>query len=299
MMPAAAMAKLKASGFRFLDLPPELKLEIYGYYAFVDSMFTLWLLPNTSYMLTSLEEGLLPNDNEADADDAQIAAKNQHIQQVIQTRKSLLLVCRAINQEFTPMFFSTTTIVLKPSPLLTDLPRKFGEVFMPESAQLKLSFVTKLKFKDLLSNGYLEDFRECEGMVSLLGVLQTHLPQFHSLKKITYNGVLGGSFAKHVYEHDKNNTAKIFRALDVWGQLGRLERQALGSTRKGILHTWNSRRKVIFGAKVVGLDMSGQPWVHLFKTKSFKIVFERNDGLPLPTTWQDWVERGRRLGVKK
>ena len=64
----------------FLDLPAELRLHIYGYFAYIPPT-----IPETP--------------------------GSEHRSEVIETRHSLQLVCRAVNKEWSAIFYSTTTIV--------------------------------------------------------------------------------------------------------------------------------------------------------------------------------------------
>ncbi|OAP65519.1 hypothetical protein AYL99_01491 [Fonsecaea erecta] len=137
-------------GFRFLDLPSEIRLHIYDYFA--------------------VEDTSAPADDES----------------VKQTRKSLQTVCRQISNEWTPIFFSTTTIVVDSSNCTERWGSKtdvgaIGTGTMTDN----LKYITKLKYIIAIHkrwyNSRIADELEC-----FLKGLQERLPRLPSLAEVTF-----------------------------------------------------------------------------------------------------------------
>ncbi|KIY03264.1 uncharacterized protein Z520_01731 [Fonsecaea multimorphosa CBS 102226] len=210
--------------FRFLDLPPEIRLQIYERFAVVDEI-VLPINPRTD-VLAAMSRTI------------QLEKRSKSVQDVKKTRRSLQGVCRRITKEWTPIFFSTTTIVVNPSQYTA---KDFGDIFMKTMADNKLKCISRLMYIDLLDTQR-TSLRTGQGLASFLEALHDHLPRLTSLTKITYSAV----FKRMI---NIPPTYIAFDYLDITGKLKLLEQQALCSTGSSFLKDWQSQWEIRYWRK--------------------------------------------------
>jgi len=116
--------------------------------------------------------------------------KLEYCRDMKKIQRSLQGVCRQISQEWAPVFFSTTTMVIKcPQHMTVTL----GDVFKKTVAERKLNHSTRLKCIYFL-DWWWSSFCTGKGLISFLQVLCEHRPRLLSLTEVTYSAVFDQAY---------------------------------------------------------------------------------------------------------
>ncbi|EXJ88821.1 hypothetical protein A1O3_01885 [Capronia epimyces CBS 606.96] len=131
------------------------------------SSFFLAMAPEIRIQVYELLEQMADHDGDQDRDRA------QHYNGFSKTRKSLLLTCRQINQEFTPYFYRSTTFCLR---FMNHSPRDFYALLSSMDAVK----VQNLRHVEYRNRQYIpSDFAVLEDMAARLARAGVHLATFN------------------------------------------------------------------------------------------------------------------------
>ncbi|OQV11110.1 hypothetical protein CLAIMM_15005 [Cladophialophora immunda] len=271
-------------GFRLLDLPPEIRLQIYRYFATVGKI----ILPKEPALYRRKVN--------------ELEKRKRGVRDAKATRTSLQWVCHQISEEWAPIFFSTTTIVVNPARSPDDgsqlpddgledfqyTPEEFRNFFMDTTPECKLKYITKLKYIDFLGKD-LTNPKTGLGLASLIGALKEHLPKLPSLSKVTYLVVLDSDCRPLTPYSYRATHETAFSFPDYEGRLRTLEQQALSGTGTGFLNNWVSQRKIKYRL-VLGLEREDR--------RDMKLIFRREQ-LPTARSMADRMERGHQQKLEE
>lgn len=152
----------------FLDLPAEIRLQVYGHFVTIPAATTR----------TSKEQ-------------------IDHRAEVILTRYSLQLLCRQISAEWSPLFYSTTTITVNGAVRYKELSRTqvhsaglspdlFESNFLLADQSLHiLNAIKRIHYDATIQEGFYRRNTDYAGMQELSNIIATHHDVLTSLEEIT------------------------------------------------------------------------------------------------------------------
>ncbi|KAJ9603873.1 hypothetical protein H2200_011395 [Cladophialophora chaetospira] len=254
------------TAFRLLDLPGEMRLQIFSYYAYAHKT----VLPEDDRVQTRRHA-------------ATMEAKRQDILASKKTRISLLSVSHQVSKEWAPIFYRTTTVLINPpgndldTPLSSDSGAnywaqvevgEFRRIFLSK-ANSRLRYVTKIKFV-VYPGTYRAGPQTEAALQSLIAILQGHYLQLLSLRKVTLQAI-NHCWPRHVAitDSDKGDMANSFKRV-MGTSVTHLEQQlALVGSRNGM---WSLVRKMKYG------DSRALPHIRYWDWKALKIICRREHG---------------------
>ncbi|KIW19608.1 hypothetical protein PV08_00181 [Exophiala spinifera] len=259
---------LASPGLLLTGLPLEIRLEIFGYFTGAPTEYD-----------------------------------EQERQKIELTRRSLLLVSRQVNTEWTPLFFNTTTIMFKagrtdragfPTPSKATRQEEnelhamriavnVSDELLKSISLPKLEFVKKLHWEHTIAQarlgwhgGGVGQIADDRGLVRLSHALKHMKASLPNLTEVIYSNSTGyhtESFSatndpsgkEHDHEHE-------FRRIDAGGRHQELANRLVGERRSSVLRGFVVDKKVIFEP---GRYLGTQ---HLLYAQGFQIIFKKARG---------------------
>jgi len=272
-------AEAESNRSRFIELPPEIRLQVYGYFACCPS----------------------------DLDDPHTPIFGQEEWKEIQvTRRSLLSVSRQVNDDWTPLFFSTTSLVIKPAPLAMSGSRtkkkgqddsnedskaaiaRLAKALLADIPVNKLRYVRKLEYRHhrpCPRNGKIKNDDGLIHLADILGHVKSKLLHLTSVAFVV--DWTWDSFVPYMYGATDDHDG-AFAFIDVNGRLEELSQRILRDRRGAILRGWSVEKKAYFTRAYQTL---------FWMVKGLELTF-RNTAAGLPQTIDEWVQLGQKLASR-
>lgn len=220
------------------------------------------------------------------------------------TRFSLLSVTHQIREEWRPLFLSTTTLAVSQiqSPNRAQLPARpdgptralyntmfrnraadFTNVFLKEMPVNLLRCIRTLSYAQVVTMPFGGPQRGLTEFGDLVfGLLAKSLT---SLETVIFHGKFLDMFLPIEYLGHED---LAFEELDFHGTVESQIRQLSSTSRRGKLPGWSVE-------KGVKIEYSDRRWVCC---REYKLIFRRQ-GATIPFTIEEWIQRGRELGLQK
>ena len=212
------------------------------------------------------------------------------------TRRSLLSVSQQISEEWTPLFFSTTSLVMSgwraknkdqddssedPKAAIARLTKDLLAIIPVR----KLRYVRKLVYhhhRPCPRSGKIKNDDGLIYLADILGHVKSNLPHLTSVTFVAQ--WTWDSFVPFKYGANDDHDG-AFAFVDDKGRLEELAQRMLRDRRGAILRGWSVEKKAYFTRAYQGL---------FWMVKGLELTF-RNTAAGLPQTIDEWVQLGQTL----
>ncbi|KAJ9495988.1 hypothetical protein H2202_008510 [Exophiala xenobiotica] len=248
------VAEAESNRSRFTELPLEIRLQVYGYFAHCPSD-----LNGPHNPVLSAEEW----------------------KEIKVTRRSLLLVSHQVSDEWTPVFFCTTSLLVRSPPLAVSSARsknknqddsgedlkaaisRLAKVLLEVIPVSKLRYVRRLEFhhhRPCPRNGKIMNDDGLIYLADILGHVKSNLPHLTSVTFVL--DWVWSSFVSYKHGADDDHDG-AFAFVDDKGRIEELAQRMLRDRRGAILRGWSVEKKPLDCRKLLMSGFNSATNLHL------------------------------------